>query len=316
MARTARTTKPPTPPAAPPPSGPRILTCRQGTDEWQRERAGRIGGSDANVIGLVSPYMTPFELYQVKLGLRPRPEGFILNRGHELEPKIRRRFEAATGLLVDPVVMVAANDWQITSLDGRTLDGDLVAEFKMLDLESYEQAEAGILPAKYVPQTLHNVGVAEAEQLLLGCYHEATDRFCIVEVAPDPQAFAVLTAQELEFRTRLLAKVPPELCDRDVVVREDAAWLLAATAWAAAKLKVDEAEATLEKKRQALIDLAGIHNARGHGALVTFASRAGSVDYARLCKDHGIHASVIEGYRKPRTAYTLVAAEKVGKEKL
>lgn len=308
----ARAAKKPTPPP-PVPSGPRILNVQQGTEAWHRERSTRIGGSDANVIALASPYTTPFELFQVRTGIRPRPEGWALARGQMLEPLIMERYEARTGRILDPVVMVAANDWQITSLDGRTLDGDRVAEAKNLDLESFELALTGVVPPKYQPQVTHNLGVSGAAVLDLVCYHEATDRLHVLELTPDTAAFEALTKAEAEFRTCLLEKAPPPLTDRDVVLRVDDSWRLAAEAFIAKKQQLEDLEAELEVTRRVLIDLAGIHNARGCGALVTFASRAGNVDWKRLAKEHGIHDDVIAGYRGKRTSYTLVALERAGK---
>lgn len=296
--------------------GPRILRCHQGTPEWQAERAHRIGGSDANVIALASPYTTPFQLWQIKTGLAPKPEGWALAKGHQLEPIIVERYEALTGRICDPVVMVAANDWQITSLDGRTLDGDRIMEAKQLDLESFEQALAGVVPPKYWPQVQHNLGTSQAAVLDLACYHEGTDRFTVLEVTPDSAYFAELTAREQAFRNLVQGKVPPELTARDVVHREDEAWAAAAMRWAETKRAIEDLEATLEQRRAELIALAGIHNTRGAGALVTFTSRAGNVDWQKLAKDHGLASEVIEAYRKARTPYTLVTAEKAGKEQL
>jgi putative phage-type endonuclease len=310
---------------APPPvihTGPRILPVSQGSEAWHRERSTRIGGSDANIIALASPYTTPFELFQIRTGLRPRPEGWVLAKGHRLEPIIMEQYEARTGRILDPVVMVAANDWQIASLDGRTLDGDRIAEAKQLDRESFELALTGVVPPKYQAQVEHNLGVSGAAVLDLVCFHEATeearkrgetDRLHVLEVTPDAARFAALTKLEADFRACLLAKAPPELTDRDVVQRDDAAWRAAAELFLATKRELEDLEATLATQRQALIDLAGIHNARGCGAFVTFASRAGNVDWKRLAKDIGVPQDTIEVYRGKRTAYTLVAAERAGK---
>lgn len=300
-------------PTAPPPTGPRILAVRQGTPEWLKEREIRIGGSDANVVALASPYLTPFQLWQIKTGKKPKPEGWAMAKGHDLEPIIMERYQAMTGHIVDPVVMVAANDWQIASLDGRTLDGDRLVEAKQLDKESFELALQGVVPAKYVPQVIHNLGVCGGQVLDLACYHEETDRFHVLEVTPDSDYFAKLTAAEAEFRECLIAKLPPGFVDRDVIERDDPAWLAKALAWEAAKVKVEEAEASLERIRDEMIALAGEQNSRGGGVIVTFASRKGNVNWQAIAKAYSIPAEVQDAARGKRTAYTVVQREKVGK---
>lgn len=313
MAAAKKKTASPTPP----PTGPRILSVRQGSPEWHAERATRIGGSDANVVMLASPYLTPFELWQIKMGKRPRPEGWQLARGQELEPIIMEKYQARTGHIVDPVVMVAANDWQIASLDGRTIDGDRLVEAKNLDRESFELLrDQRILPPKYAPQTLHNLHVCGAQVLDFVAYNEALDELEILEVTPDAAAFAKLTAAEADFRECLLAKLPPAFTDRDVISRDDKAWLAKAEEWEAAKVKVEEAEATLERLRDEMVALAGEQNSRGGGVIVTFASRKGNVNWQALAKLYGIGAEIQDAHRAKRTAYTVVQREKAGKGSL
>lgn len=302
---------------APQPTGPRILQVRQGSPEWLAERANRIGGSDANVLMDASPYLTPFQLWQIKLGKRPKPEGWAMGRGHLLEPIIMERYQAVSGHLVDPVVMVAANDWQITSLDGRTIDGDRVVEAKNLDRENFELLrDQRILPAKYVPQVIHNLGVSGAAVLDFVAYNEALDEFEILEVSPDTAYFAKLTAAEAEFRDCLLTQLPPAMVDRDVVERDDPVWIAKALEWERAKVKVEEAEASLEKLREDMIVLAGEQNSRGGGVIVTFASRKGNVNWQSLAKAYSIPVEVQDAARAKRTAYTVVQREKKGEAKL
>lgn len=311
MPRAAKTTAAA---AAPVPTDrPRILRVSQGTPEWHGERAARIGGSDANVIEGASPYLTPFQLWQIKTGKRERPEGYALREGQRLEPIIMERYMARTGRIVSPVVMVAGNDWQISSLDGMTLDQDRVVEAKNIDRESFELAKAGQVAPKYWPQVQHNLGVTRAPVLDFVAYNEAADDLAIVEVTLDTPYFFELTEHERAFLESVITQVPPALVDRDVVLRDDELWRDTAAAWEIAKQRLEEAEATLERRKADVIRLAGEQNCRGAGVIATFCGRKGNVDWERLAKDLGVEKATIEQYRKKGSSYVVVQREKAGK---
>ena len=71
-------------------------------DEWLDARRKGLGGSDVAALFGCSPWVSPWTLYQDKIGELPkRPDDAVLSVGHELEPLTRRMFEAETGRKVD-----------------------------------------------------------------------------------------------------------------------------------------------------------------------------------------------------------------------
>jgi putative phage-type endonuclease len=59
-------------------------------DDWLEFRKGGIGSSDAPIIAGVSPYSTPYQLWEIKTRRKTEWIGnFATRRGHAVEPKAR-----------------------------------------------------------------------------------------------------------------------------------------------------------------------------------------------------------------------------------
>ena len=71
------------------------LEIEQGTKRWLEERMSYIGGSDAPIIMGVSPWKTPYQLWEEKMGnvVEDKDKEFIFARGHRMEDKARRIFD-------------------------------------------------------------------------------------------------------------------------------------------------------------------------------------------------------------------------------
>ena len=64
---------------------PNVIDLVQGSPEWHSYRKNKLGASYAGIILGISPYMTPFQLWEQILGLSAQQEehsGMI--RGREL----------------------------------------------------------------------------------------------------------------------------------------------------------------------------------------------------------------------------------------
>src|SRR5437016_14287114 len=96
-----------------------IVRMAQGSVEWREHRRKHRNASETPVVLGVSPWQTPYQLWQAKLGLvRPEVTSAML-RGTELEPAARAVYEARTGLVMQPLVLVDGE--YSASLDGLTL---------------------------------------------------------------------------------------------------------------------------------------------------------------------------------------------------
>lgn len=77
--------------------------------EWLAERGKGIGSSDVGIIVGVSPFKTPYQLWQLKLGLaKPDEETEATIMGHLLEDAVAQRWAKATGR---QIIKASAEEW-------------------------------------------------------------------------------------------------------------------------------------------------------------------------------------------------------------
>ena len=77
------------------------MVMQQNTEEWLEFRRDKIGASDAPIIMGKSPWKTPHQLWEEKIGVRTSSyETAAMRRGKDLESEARKHFEQQTGLIV------------------------------------------------------------------------------------------------------------------------------------------------------------------------------------------------------------------------
>ena len=89
-------------------------------------------------------------------------------------------------------------------------------------------------------------------------------------------------------------------------LRTDPKWVRAAKAWLKAHEAADKAKLALEKKRWALMNLAGEASVSGAGVCVTRYFRAGTVDLGRIPQLVGVS---LDQYRKPGDWFWRISKE-------
>ena len=105
-----------------------IVKLMQGSAEWHEHRRKHRNASETAAVLGVSPWMTPYQLWQIKLGLVEPEVTAAMLHGTQLEPMARAAYETLTGHVMQPLVLV---DGEFSaSLDGLTLSGDRVLEIK------------------------------------------------------------------------------------------------------------------------------------------------------------------------------------------
>jgi putative phage-type endonuclease len=120
------------------------------TPEWLEARKEYIGASDAPVIMGVSPYSTPYQLWQKKLGLLEETQTFAMARGHSLESQARAQVEERLGILLTPKVKTHSSlNWMMATLDGLSADGKTLVEIKCPAIADHMEALQGRIPLRY-----------------------------------------------------------------------------------------------------------------------------------------------------------------------
>jgi putative phage-type endonuclease len=276
-------------------------------DQWHQWRRAGIGSSDAAVVMGVSPWRTPYQVWQEKVfGNSAQPDNFSMARGRDLEPVARTWFEKAMNVSVFPKNKIHKDrNFIRASLDGLDMEEKVLVEIKCPNKEDHSVAVNGMIPPKYVPQVQHQLLVTGLD----GMYYCSFDgqEGAIVEVSRDNAYIEAMLAEEQKFWDMVLTKKAPELTDRDFVSMEhNREWEILAMRFSEVKDVLSIAEETEEQIRKSMIALAGDRNAQGNGVRISKSICSGPIDYKQIMTDHP--DIDWESYRKkPVTKWTFRA---------
>src|SRR3990167_8630858 len=140
---------------------------KQGSFDWLEWRRQGIGSSDSPVVMKVSPWKTPFQLWEEKTNrTKDKEASWAMERGTELEPKARANYEILRDLDMPPTLAVH-NKYPFlrASLDGFNKDKKKILEIKCPGQKDHEQAVSGLIPEKYIYQIVHQLLVTDAESV-------------------------------------------------------------------------------------------------------------------------------------------------------
>ena len=276
------------------------LQIEQGTPQWLEWRKGKIGASDAATILGVSPWATPFQLWEEKLGLsKPKEMTASMQRGKDLERQALRAFEDIVGLIMFPKVMQhPLYEWMIASFDGVDFDMKIFVEIKCPGKSDHAIALDGHVPEKYIPQIQHQMEVLNVNS---GYYfsYDGVKNACI-EVHRKNDYIANLLRKEEEFWNCLQIFVPPALIDRDCIEISSEEWRVLSDEYKHCMKAIKEFELLAEKAKKRLIALADGKNARGAGIKLMKNFRKGNVDIDALAEIAGLDKEL---FRKPSSSF-------------
>lgn len=181
--------------------------------QWLEERRKGIGGSDAaGVLGL-SPWTTPLQVYEAKLGIgTPVEETWPMKWGTWLEPHLRQAYADATGNAVlahSGVLRHPRHDWMLATLDGMTEHGRVV-EFKTSRSDrGWGEPGSADIPEHYLVQVQHYLCVtgAPVADVVLGLYGQPPR---IYEVEADRELQELILDREAAFWDRVQRQDPPD----------------------------------------------------------------------------------------------------------
>jgi putative phage-type endonuclease len=275
-------------------STPTVVQLTQGSQEWLDYRLTMRNASETAAVLSVSPWCTPYQLWLQKTGRSQTKANAAMQRGTDLEPAARAAYETETGIIVQPLVL--QDGLYSASLDGMTLEGDLIVEikcpFKGQDSSLWREVKAGHVPDHYAAQVQHQLMVSGAALAHLYVFdgHQGLLR----PIEPIDHAFDRIREGWQAFQVFLDTDTPPPLTDADTVIREDADWVTAANAFAQAKQAADLADAAVTQARDALVTLARHPKEQGAGVAVTRFWKAGAVNYKAVPELKGVN---LEAYR-------------------
>lgn len=181
--------------------------------EWLASRRRGIGGSDvAPLLGL-SPWTSPYSLWEDKTGRSDeKPATPAIYWGNMLEPVIRQAYADATGHIVTkPDVMYVSKEhpFMLANIDGIREDGRLLEIKTTSSSEGWGAQGTDEIPDYYLTQVQHYLAVTGAPGCDVAVLISGRD-FRIYEVEADAELQATIIEREKEFWHLVETKTPPE----------------------------------------------------------------------------------------------------------
>ena len=204
----------------------------------QHDRTAFIGGSDVSAILGVSPWKSPFQLYQEKIGAFceeiTREKQRLFDRGHRWEPVV-------VEMLVDEL-LDRGHDVQIIDRNARYQDPEFPFLACELDLEllidgeehnaeiktvspfaakAWGEQDTDEIPLYYSAQVMHGLMVRPRERAIVAALI-GVDDLRLHQIERDEETIAAIRAKEVEFWRRVQERDAPEPTTAD-----DVKWLYA-----------------------------------------------------------------------------------------
>lgn len=195
-------------------SAPTILNLIQGSDEWARHRATALNASDAPAMMGVSKYRSRADLIRERAtGIVPEVDAAtqrLFDRGHAAEAAARQYVEARIGEDLFPVILARKVDGLplSASLDGQTMDGDVIWEHKLFSESLAAQVLAGELEPHYYLQLEHQLLVSGAERVIFTTSDGTAENSESMEYRAVPGRAEALIAGWKQFQADVAAYVP------------------------------------------------------------------------------------------------------------
>lgn len=273
----------------------------QGSSEWKQYRSRMGNASELAALMNCSLWFprTPYELWLLKTNRMEKEVTAAMRRGSALEPLARTFIEHEFGEVFEP--QVVARERISASLDGISFDGKTLLEIKCprhgRESELWQQLEQqAVPPDHYWWQVQQGLFCSAAEKAHFAVFHAeagAIVSYIACEVRADPAAHTALAQAWEEFFHYLDEDLAPPLTDRDVKLRNDAAWRDAVASWREAKMWLNEAKRAEAEARATLIKEAGNRDTKGAGVKLTRYFKRGEIDWKRATE-----GMELEQYRK------------------
>ena len=270
----------------------------QGSPAWLERRKRSVTATDVSILMGDNPWVSPYQLFEMKLGYRTVEENEAMREGTRLEPYARTKLEQLFQVELNPCVCFHPEfPWQMASLDAIDKGKKFQTEIKC-SKKYHELAKAGTVPAHALAQCQWQMHVSGVDTMYY-CAFDSND-IIVIPVKRNSEYINLAIEKAKEFYACLMSLEPPPLSPRDIVQREDPEWLQLAMQLKDARTQRKWWESLETIAENQLKELAGESCAEGGGVKVTRYFRRGSINYGGIIKQYCPDVDV-EKYRKETT---------------
>ena len=182
--------------------------------QWLQERRKGLGGSDIAAILGISPWRTPYQVYQDKRSeLAPIPQNDAMEWGTRMEPTIRQWYSDTTGRLVrlpEGIIYHDKYPFMLASLDGVTDDRRVVEIKTASNGQKWGEPGTDEIPDYYMTQVQHYLIVTGFEVCDLPV-SIAGSLPVLYEIHADRELHEMMIDAEAEFWQRVVDGNPPDV---------------------------------------------------------------------------------------------------------
>jgi putative phage-type endonuclease len=261
--------------------------------DWHKFRQQGVGSSDVPVLMGYTEYHTPYSLYLEKISkkVKDRESNFIQERGHQMEPIAREKFNIIACKDFVPKRVERENGPYRVSLDGDNSETNEIIEIKYVGKDFNAEP-----PKHHLWQMQYQLLVSGAVR----CYYvQINDKKEInhMVIVPDMVLQADIQEKVLAFWKCVTEKTPPPICKDDTLPmsKEKAKQVRQVLAW---KAKIKLLEAKIEPlEAEILKDVERVSYQRGKYK-ITYSEKAGSIEYSKIPELKSVD---LESYRKSKT---------------
>ncbi len=277
-----------------------MINLIQGTDSWRSFRKGKVTATDIPVIMMESPYTTQLQLFNRKKGYIPEQETTpAMERGSFMEDFARRKFEYATGVSVNPDVVVSKEyPWLMASLDGISSDRKIVVEIKSPGHKDHSEAVMERVPAKYVGQLQCQMVCAEVDTMFY-CSFDGNEIWYF-RVFRNEDYIKTMLKKGKEFWDRLQNDDPPPETEKDFRVINEVTFDFMGREYVKAKKEREFLQAREEQLKKDLIEFCNDQSSIGGGLKFRKVIRKGSINYNDIVELKNVD---LEKYRKDSISF-------------
>lgn len=285
----------------------RKVQLEQGSPEWLEWRKGRLTATDAAMLLGASPYVTPYQGWQRKLGLVPeQATNSAMLRGRRDEPIARAMFIEEYGINMIPCCIESdQHNFLGASLDGISDCGRYLLEVKSQDIDRIKSLG---IPDFHMAQMQH--ALLCTDQSAEKCFYSTIWNSSIytLEVNPDLDWMKNYLEKAHEFWKAVIFRESPPLTNKDYKkMNATDVW----QGYAEEYKKVCEQIKTLEELkdsyRQQIISMCGDENCMGGGIKVMKKTTRGRVDYEAIPELSTVN---LDMYRKEPTCSWVITVDK------
>jgi putative phage-type endonuclease len=269
---------------------------QQNSAQWFDWRNKGIGSSDTPIIMGISPFKTPYELWEEKVGVTPRDtEGnFATRQGHNMEGVAREHWELKHNMAAPPQNFTHKSiSFLKASLDGWNEKNKLVLEIKCPGKKAQMLAEAGQIPHHYFYQIQHQLLVTGGK--IAHYWSFDSEKGVCIPVQPDAKAQERVVTEASAFWKLIKSQVPPPLGDRDYKIIKDETLLDLMQEYADIKTEYEKLNQELKDLRELIVESMDHSRIKGSGLTIYKAFRKGNIDYRSIPE---LKTVDLEKYRK------------------